>query len=187
MQILNLTKRPEGYNYNTITGWSYYGPTGSRLDVMEVKITMNMGLPEQLTEWPSFISSKGDDLHPDTFELRVTNQQDEIKNMQEKYKRESLLLSDEQKVQREREIRAELNEYRILQNQNTQEYNKIRTELINDVRKNIVDFAQKIGKSQGYLLIIEKQSGTVLYTKDSLDITNQFVGEIDKQNNTEKK
>ena len=111
----------------------------------------------------------------------LQNKQDEIKGMQEKYKRESVILSDEQKVRKEREIRAELNEYRVLQNQNTQKFNKIRSELINNVRKTIVDLAEKMGKSKGYMLIIERQSGTVLYAKDTLDITNQFVSEIDKQ------
>ena len=111
----------------------------------------------------------------------LQNKQDEIKGMQEKYKRESVILSDEQKVQKEREIRAELNEYRVLQNQNNQKFNKIRSDLINDVRKTIVDLAQKMGKSKGYMLIIEKQSGTVLFAKDPLYITDQFVSEIDKQ------
>ncbi|MBN1622219.1 MAG: FecR domain-containing protein [Endomicrobiales bacterium] len=81
LQILNLTERPEGYHYNDRLGWGYNGPSGSRIDVMEVKMEMNMGLPEQLSEWPSFISGKGDDLHPATVELRITNQEDEIKNV----------------------------------------------------------------------------------------------------------
>ncbi len=76
-------------------------------------------------EVQSKIKQKGEALK---FELQ--NKQDEIKGMQEKYKRESVILSDEQKVRKEREIRAELNEYRVLQNQNTQKFNKIRSELI---------------------------------------------------------
>ena len=110
----------------------------------------------------------------------LQEKQNRIKEMQEKYKRESLVLSNEIKVQKEHEIRAELNEYQMLQNQKNQEFNKIRTELINEVTKRIVDFAQKIGKSQGYFMIIEKQSGTVLYAKDSLEITDQFIKKIDK-------
>jgi outer membrane protein len=133
-------------------------------------------------EIQSKIKQKGE-----AFKSELQKKQDEIKELQEKYKRESVILSNEQKVQKEREIRAELNEYRILQHQNTQEFNKIRTELVNDVQKIVVDFAQKFGKSEGYLLIIEKQSGTVLYAKDSFDITKQFVEEIDKQNSAEKK
>ena len=107
-------------------------------------------------EVQSELKQKGEALKS---ELQI--KQDEIKEMQEKYKRESVILSDEQKVRKEREIRTELNEYRVLQNQNTQKFNQIRSELINNVRKTIVDLAQKMGKSKGYMLIIEKQSGTV--------------------------
>ena len=127
-------------------------------------------------ELQSEIKQKGEALKSE-----LQNKQKEIKEMEEKYKRESVILSDEQKVKKERELRAELNEYRVLQNQNSQEFNKLRSELINNVRKKVVDLAQKMGESKGYMLIIEKQSGTVLYAKDPLDITDQFVSEIDKE------
>ena len=117
----------------------------------------------------------------EALKIELQKKQDEIKEMQEKYKRESVILSDEQKVQKERELRTELNEYRVLQNQNTQKFNQIRSELVNNVRKAVMDLAQKLGKSKGYTLIIEKQSGTVLYAKDPLYITDQFASEIDKQ------
>ena len=113
--------------------------------------------------------------------VELQKKQDEIKEMQEKYKRESVILSDEQKARKERELRAELNEYRALQNQTTQKFNQIRSELVNKVRKAVMDLAQKLGKSKGYTLIIEKQSGTVLYAKDPIYITDQFVSGIDKQ------
>lgn len=117
----------------------------------------------------------------EALKVELQKKQDEIKEMQEKYKRESVILSDEQKVQKERELRTELNAYRVLQNQNTQKFNQIRSELVNKVRKAVMDLAQDIGKSKGYTLIIEKQSGTVLYAKDPLYITDQFASGIDKQ------
>ena len=117
----------------------------------------------------------------------IQKKQDEIKIMQEKYKRESLVLSDEQKAQKERELRDQINAYRVLQNQNNQKFNKLRSELINDAQKTIVDLAEKIGQTQGYLLIIEKKSGTVLYAGDALEVTDQFVEQFDKQDTARKK
>ena len=116
----------------------------------------------------------------------IQKKQDDIKIMQEKYKRESLVLSDEQKVQKERELRDAINAYRMLQNQNNQKFNKLRSELINGAQKTIVGLAEKMGKSQGYQLIIEKQSGTVLYAEDALEITDQFVEQFDKQDTAKK-
>ena len=117
----------------------------------------------------------------EALKVELQEKQDEIKELQEKYKRESVILSDEQKVIKERELRTQLNEYRALQNQNTQKFNQIRSELVNNVRKAVMDLAQKLGKSKGYTLIIEKQSGTVLYAKDPIYITDQFVSGIDNQ------
>jgi hypothetical protein len=74
-QILNLTKRQE-YNYTDRNHWGFTVQNKPRLDIADIKITMNQNLPEQLTEWPSFISSKGDKLHPDSVNVSFTNQTD---------------------------------------------------------------------------------------------------------------
>lgn len=80
-QLLNLTKRSE-YVYSDRQGWvSEWGTpldNKPRLDVLDVKITMNMALPDDLTAWPSFISSKGDDIHPQSVDVKLTNQEDSI-------------------------------------------------------------------------------------------------------------
>jgi outer membrane protein len=117
----------------------------------------------------------------------LKEKQDDIKEMQERFKEESPILSNDARVKKERELGAALNEYRILQRQNTQEFNELRAELINDLKETIVDFARKTGESQGFSLIIERQSGNILYAKDSLEITDQFVDAVDSENNTESK
>lgn len=77
LQLLNLTKRTE-YNYSDRQKWGFTVPSSSRLDIVDVTIKMNMNLPDQLTDWPSFISSKGDDLHPQNVNVKMTNQEDSI-------------------------------------------------------------------------------------------------------------
>lgn len=122
------------------------------------------------------INEKGERLKSE-----LMDQQNKIKEMQEKYNREAVVLSSEQKTQKEQEIRAELNAYGAMQRQNTQAFNTVRSELINDAKQKIIDLSQEIGRANGYTLIIEKQSGMVLYAKDPLDITDRFEGGIDKK------
>lgn len=81
-QLLNLTKRSE-YVYSDRQGWvgQYFGTAPDnkpRLDVLDVRITMNMALPDDLTAWPSFISAKGDDIHPQSVNVMLTNEKDKI-------------------------------------------------------------------------------------------------------------
>lgn len=79
LEFLNLTKRSE-YRYRDVmgTGWTYAGPAGARLDVFNVTMRMNKPMPEQMTEWPSFISGQGDELHPDMVNVLLTNQDDRM-------------------------------------------------------------------------------------------------------------
>ncbi|MCX5781355.1 MAG: FecR family protein [Elusimicrobia bacterium] len=79
LQVLNLTKRTE-YRYvdHGGMGVTYNGPVGSRLDVMDCTMKMNMPLPEQLSEWPGYIASKGDDIHPSRVSVKFTNVVDTI-------------------------------------------------------------------------------------------------------------
>lgn len=83
IQLINLTKR-SNYTYTDRQGWvRSWGetiPSTSRLDVAMVQVNMNMALPSQLTDWPAFIQSKGDALHPQTVSMKMTNQTDTIEN-----------------------------------------------------------------------------------------------------------
>jgi hypothetical protein len=76
-QLLNLTKRSD-YTYTDRAGWGFAVPSGSRLDVMDVTIKMNMPLPEQISEWPGYMSDKGDTMHPQEVKVSMSNQSDTI-------------------------------------------------------------------------------------------------------------
>ncbi len=74
--FLNLTKR-DSYIYNG--KFRYDGPSGSRLDVLQTKITFNKNLPEQLTEWPGFIAGQEEDsFYPQNIYCLISNQKDKL-------------------------------------------------------------------------------------------------------------
>ncbi|MDD5688089.1 MAG: FecR family protein [Elusimicrobia bacterium] len=76
MQFLNLTKR-DSYVYGG--KFKYEGPSTSRLDVLETKVTFNKPLPSQITEWPGFISGQeADTFYPQSVYCKVTNQTDKL-------------------------------------------------------------------------------------------------------------
>jgi len=76
LQFLNLTKRD---NYVYGGKFKYAGPSGSRLDVLETKITFNKSLPEQITKWPGFIAGQDENtFYPQEVYAKLTNQTDKI-------------------------------------------------------------------------------------------------------------
>ena len=106
--------------------------------------------------------------------------QADIKTLQEQYKKEVLILNKEERQSREREFRMKLNDFRKLRLNNQKEFNDFRIKLINEVKKDIVDYADKKGKKEGYALIIEKQSGEVFYFRNSLNITDDIIQDYNK-------
>ncbi|MBI5573231.1 MAG: FecR domain-containing protein [Elusimicrobia bacterium] len=76
LQFLNLTKR-DSYVYGG--KFKYDGPSGSRLDVLETKVTFNKSLPDQITEWPGFIAGQDENtFYPQSVCGKLTNQTDKI-------------------------------------------------------------------------------------------------------------
>ncbi|MFH1541422.1 MAG: FecR family protein [Elusimicrobiota bacterium] len=74
--FLNLTKR-NSYVYNG--KFSYDGPNGRRLDILEMRITFNKNLPEQLTKWPGFISKQDEDtFYPQSIHYLLSNSKDRL-------------------------------------------------------------------------------------------------------------
>ena len=105
--------------------------------------------------------------------------QSDIKSFQDKARREGPLLDDDQKKEIERQMRGKLNEFRMLQEKHTSEFNAFKNQQISRVKQSVVKLAEKIGKQKGYQMIIERQSGAVLYAASSTNLTDRFMEAID--------
>jgi hypothetical protein len=80
LQFVNLTKRNE-YVYKG--RFSYSGPATGRVDLFDANISFSKDLPQQLTDWPSFMSDQTKDENKDTFfpesmKVTITNQTDKL-------------------------------------------------------------------------------------------------------------
>ncbi len=106
--------------------------------------------------------------------------QTELKELQEKYKREAPLWTKEQKQEKERSFRIRINEFNKLKRKNEKEFNEFRVNKMNEAKENILEYAKKKAKKEGYYLIIEKQTGSILYAHDSINITDELIREVDK-------
>jgi outer membrane protein len=122
------------------------------------------------------INKKGE-----AFKSDLQEKQSEIEKLQIQYKKEAPILSKEKKEEMEGEIRLKLNDFRILQDKYRQEFNSIKAKLLNDVKEKVTDLATKIGKEKGYFLIIEKQSGIVLWAKNPNNITEALIKDYNIQ------
>ena len=103
-----------------------------------------------------------------------------IKEFQKRYKKEAPLFNKEQKEEKQKQFQIRLADFRRLKEIKEKEFNEFRAKLINELKEDIIDYAKKMAKEEGYLLIIEKQSGTILYVHRSINITDELIQDHNK-------
>lgn len=120
------------------------------------------------------IKEKGEAL-----QTELNKSQADLKRMQQTYERESILWTEKQRKEKQKSFQIKLNELKKLQLQNTREFNEFRSNLFNELKEKLVNYLETKGKDEGYALIIEKQSGEVLYANPSFDITKDIIKHYD--------
>jgi outer membrane protein len=98
-----------------------------------------------------------------------------IEELKKKLEREALIMSKDMREQKAREMRIKVNDLKTLQQKYMQEFKAKEKTLVQQIQKKIVDAVTKIGKKEGYLLILEKREGGVLYSPASIDITDKLI------------
>jgi len=122
-----------------------------------------------------------------TFKTEIQSAQSDIQAFQDKARREGPLLDEKQKKEIDRQMRMKLNELRVLQERHTKEFNTFKNERLATVKESVIQLASRIAREKGYLLIIEKQSGAVLYEDKAVQLTSQFIHALDRQMKPEEK
>lgn len=89
--------------------------------------------------------------------------------------RESLVLSPEKKRAKQRELQDRVNELKRMNQDFTEEFRQLQNSRINDIQKDVFDIVNEMGKKEGYLLIVERKVGGVLYTPAQVDITDEVI------------
>jgi outer membrane protein len=103
----------------------------------------------------------------------------EIDALQKQLERESMVMSQEKRDEKEREYRIKQNDFRALNKKNNDEMQSLQKELLDKIVKDVFDLADDIGKKEGYLLII--RSETVVYAPGAIDITDQFIKQLNEK------
>ena len=98
-----------------------------------------------------------------------------IEEQKKKLEREAMIMSKEQREQKARDLRIKVNDLKTLQKKYMQQFKAKEATIVQQIQKQIVEAVNKIGKKGGYLLIMEKREGGILYTPASIDLTDKVI------------
>lgn len=97
----------------------------------------------------------------------------EIEELKKRIEREALVMSKDMREEKEREFRIKVNDIKTLQKKFEAELQTMQKRLLNKIKKEVITIVREIGKTEGYLLIIEKLG--VLYAPSTIDITDEII------------
>ncbi len=100
---------------------------------------------------------------------------EEIEAVERAFERETLVMNREKREERQREIRIMVNEYKTMQQNFMEDFQMLENRMINRIQKEVVDILQEIGKKEGFALIMERRTGGVVFTRESVDLTDKVI------------
>lgn len=109
--------------------------------------------------------------------LRVLGQ--EIETLSEQMTREAMVMSKEKREEKQRELEIKKYDFQSLQKKYQMEFRELESIEVEKLQKEIFALAEKIGKKEGYLLILEKTAA--IYYPTSIDMTDGLIEEYNKK------
>ena len=101
-----------------------------------------------------------------------------IDKLKDELDKQASVLSLEAKKNKEDELEQLLRDYQRTAQDSQAELKKKEAEVVEAILKGIHAVAEKIGKEEGYILILER--GLVIYSKKEVDITDKVLKEFNK-------
>jgi len=103
----------------------------------------------------------------------------EIEALSEQMTREAMVIDKGKREEKQREIEIKKYDFQSLQKKFQTEFREIEAAEVEKLQKEIFALAEKIGKNEGYLLIIEKTAA--IYYPTSIDMTAGLIEEYNKK------
>lgn len=115
------------------------------------------------------------------YEGVIDKRQQELKKLKDELEKQSVLLSTDARAAKERDYQQKLKEFQRFTKDVQDELQQQDTDHTNTIIGELVKLVQEIGKRDGYDLVVERNSGGVIYGADKIDLTEQVLKEFDAQ------
>jgi len=116
----------------------------------------------------------------------LARDEEELRNYEKQLKEQGAKLSETEKKDKETQFRAKIQDYQKRAQEFNQELQGKQKELVDDYMKKISTATQTVAEKGGFSLVVDKGSEQtvkiVIYSKDTIDLTDQVIKEFDRTN-----
>ncbi len=132
------------------------------------------------TSSPGKIAKKAVDKKGKELENSLKKKGSEIEKLKKDLDRESLVMTKEKFLEKQRDIRIKINDFKTLKASYAQQFKQMEARSITKIKKDVLDIVRKIGKKEGFKLIVERNETGAMYYPESMDITDKVIKEYNK-------
>jgi Skp family chaperone for outer membrane proteins len=118
----------------------------------------------------------------DSLSKKMEAEKESLMKAEDEFRKQMMMLSLDAQEDKRRELEKKQRRYKFVNSEYIQEMKAAETDATRMVGMEIGKVVQKIGKTKGYTIIIEKRSLGLIFWDDSIDITEEVIEAYDKQN-----
>jgi len=101
----------------------------------------------------------------------------EIEELRKTLEQKALVMSDEAREEKEQDLRNKVKDFKSLQGRYQDVLRELNINLSKQITKDVFEIVERIGKADGYSLIIDRRVGGVVYAPNAIDITDKVIEE----------
>jgi outer membrane protein len=117
----------------------------------------------------------------------LSRDEEDLRNTEKTLKEAAPKLSEGEKKEKEAQFRSKIQDYQKRAQEFNQELQGKQKELVDDYMKRIASATQTVAEKGGFSIVVDKGSEQtikiVIYSKDTIDLTDQVIKEFDRVNN----
>lgn len=154
-------------------------PAAAQLKVGVVDLQKAMELSHAGQKAKAVFQKKVEDVQKD-----LKFKQDELTTMKEELDRQSVLLSDEARLEKQSSYQIALKDFKRLYEDAQEELRMEDAKLSEKILRQLQEIIEAYGEKEGFDLILEKTQSAVLHRASKLDITAQIILLYDESKQT---
>jgi len=116
----------------------------------------------------------------------LSGDEEDLRNTEKTLKEQAAKLSDTEKKEKETQFRTKVQEFQKRAQEFNQELQGKQKELVDEYMKKISSATKVVAEKGGFALVVDKGSEQtvkiVIYSKDTIDLTEQVIKEFDRVN-----
>lgn len=117
----------------------------------------------------------------DALQAKLKRKQEQLKAFKADLEKKAPLLSEEARLEKEREYKRMLREFKGLSDDAQFEMRQLEAKVMEPILKDLETVVNRIGKERGYTIILEKNMPGLYYASPSVDITEEVIKEYDRR------